>query len=99
MIPKPEKHPTDTSYCLISLLPIISKIFEKLFFKHLKPIIEKKNLIPNHQFGFRSKHSTVDQVHRITIIFKKVFEERRICSTMFLDVAQTFDNIWYHGLE
>lgn len=61
MIPKPGKSLNETaSYRPISLLPIVSKLFEKLLLKRLKPIIEIKNLIPAHQFGFRNKHSTID---------------------------------------
>ena len=100
MIPKPGKPPNDkTSYRPISLLPIISKIFEKLLLKRLKPVIEERKLIPNHQFGFRNKHSTIDQVHRITNVFEKAMEEKRICSTIFLGVAQAFDKVWHHRLE
>ena len=91
MIPKPGKPPHETtSYRPISILPIISKLFEKLLLKRLKPIIEKQNLIPNHQFGFREKHSTIDQVHRITNIIEQTLEEKKVCSTVFLDVAQAF---------
>jgi hypothetical protein len=53
MIPKPGKNPTDVaSYRPISLLPVISKILEKLL---LKRIYNDKHLqawIPQHQFGF-----------------------------------------------
>jgi len=55
----------------------MSKLFEKLLIKRLKPIIERKTLIPNHQFGFRSKHSTIDQVHRITNIVENALEEKK----------------------
>ncbi|VVC29112.1 Reverse transcriptase domain [Cinara cedri] len=55
-----------TSYRPISLLPSIPKSFEKLFLKRLKPLIEERQLIPEYQFGFRNKHSLIDQVHRIT---------------------------------
>jgi hypothetical protein len=69
MISKPGIRPHEAaSYRPISLLPTMSKFFEKLLIKRLKSIIKRKNLIPNHQFGFRSKHSTIDQVHRITNI-------------------------------
>lgn len=99
MIPKPGKPPHDTtSYRPISLLPVISKLFEKLILKRLKPIIERKSLIPNHQFGFRNKHSTIDQVHRITSVIEKTLEEKKVCSTVFLDVAQAFDKVWHDGL-
>lgn len=66
--------------------------------KRLRPVIERKKLIPNHQFGFRQKHSTLDQVHRITNIIEKALEEKLICSTIFLDVEQAFDKVWHKGL-
>lgn len=99
MIPKPGKPPHETtSYRPISLLPIMSKLFEKLLLKRLKPIIEERNLIPDYQFGFREKHSTIDQVHRITNIIEKALEENKVCTTIFLDVAQAFDKVWHKGL-
>lgn len=58
--------------------------------KRLKPILENKNLIPEYQFGFRDHHSTMDQVHTITNIVEKILEDKNVCSTVFLDVAQTF---------
>lgn len=99
MLPKPGKPPQEVkSYRPISLLPIISKLFETLFLKRLKPIIERQRLIPDHQFGFRGGHSTVDQVHRITNIIEKALEEKQVCSAVFLDVAQAFDKVWHGGL-
>lgn len=99
MIAKPGKPPHEaSSYRPISLLPVLSKLFEKLLLKRLKPIIEDKQLIPNHQFGFREKHSTIDQVHRITHIIEKTLESKEVCATVFLDVAQAFDKVWHEGL-
>jgi len=72
MIPKPGKPPHETtSYRPISLLPIMSTLLEKLLLQRLKPIIEGKNLIPDHQFEFRHQNSTIDQVHRITNIIQQ----------------------------
>lgn len=100
MILKPGKPPNEVkSYRPISLLPVISKLFEKLLLKRLKSIIDKKKLIPVHQFGFRNQHSTIDQVHRITNEIEKTLEEKKICSTLFLDVSQAFDRVWFQGLE
>lgn len=51
MILKPGKPPNvATSYRPISLLPVLSKLVEKLILKRLKPIIQSKKLIPKHQF-------------------------------------------------
>ena len=100
MIPKPGKPLHEAAlYRPISLLPVMSKFFKKLLIKRLKPIIERKNLIPNHQFGFRSKHSTIEQVHRITSIIENTLQEKKVCSALFLDVAQAFDKVWHKGLN
>jgi hypothetical protein len=69
MIPKPGKNLSEVElYRPISLLPIMSKLFEKLTLKRLKPIINEKHLVPTHQFGFRNNQSTIDQVHCINDI-------------------------------
>jgi hypothetical protein len=56
MIPKPGKNLSEVeTYRPISLLPIMSKLFEKLILKRLKHIIAEKYLVPTHQFCFRKK--------------------------------------------
>ena len=50
-----------SSYRPISLLPIMSKLFEKLVLKRLTPILDNRHIIPQHQFGFRRQHSTLEQ--------------------------------------
>ena len=46
------------NYRPISLVPIYSKIFEKLIYSRMYSFLEKNNLLQDKQFGFRSKHST-----------------------------------------
>lgn len=100
MIQKPGKQANSlSSYRPISLLPVIGKLFEKLFLKRLKDILIVKQLIPSHQFGFREKHSTIDQVHRIAYSIEEALEQKKVCSAVFLDVAQAFDKVWHTGLE
>lgn len=95
MIKKPDKPAEQVaSYRPISLLPMISKLFEKLLLKRIKPFI----IIPDFQFGFRSYHSTIDQVHRVTTVIERALEEKKYCSAVFLDVSQAFDRVWHQGL-
>jgi len=54
--------------------------------------------IPSHQFGFRKKHSTIHQCHRLTDTILKAFEDQTYCSAVFLDISQTFDKVWHTGL-
>lgn len=99
MIPKPGKDPTKvSSYRPISLLPILSKVFEKVLLHKLMPKIKNSGIIPLHQFGFQAEHSTIEQVHRIAAYIRKVYEEKKYCSAIFLDVAQAFDKVWHNGL-
>ena len=96
MLLKPAKPPTDVaSYRPISLLPIISKILEKLILNRLTRF---QNWIPEHQFGFRKEHSTIQQCHRLSDSINRALEEREYCSAVFLDISQAFDKVWHPGL-
>ena len=75
LINKPGKSPDDVKcYRPISLLPILSKVFEKLLIKRLKPLLT--NVIPKNQFGFSQQHSTVEKIHCITDKIGKDIEEK-----------------------
>lgn len=54
------------SYHPFSLLSSLSKLFEKQLSKRLRTILDDTMTTPNHQFGFRKRHSTTEQVYRIT---------------------------------
>lgn len=99
MVLKPGKCAGDVkSYRPISLLPIPSKVLEILISRRLMPIIKEKGLIPAHQFGFRKRHGTVEQIHRLVEKINITFERKQYCSATFLDVSQTFDRVWHEGL-
>ena len=99
MIPKAGKPPEQpASYRPISLLSIIGKLFERLYLKRLMPLIEERKLIPDHQFGFRQKHSTIEQIHKVVDVIEKALENKKVVSAVFLDVAQAFDKVWHDGL-
>jgi hypothetical protein len=50
---KPGKSPEETQYYRpISLLPVLSKLFEKLLITRIQPTLQDKQIIPDHQFGF-----------------------------------------------
>lgn len=87
-----------SSYRPISILPMLSKVMEKLILDRLQPLLDKHNIVPNHQFGFRCKHSTVQQVHRVTHKITKDFENKKFCVALYLDVEKAFDKVWLKGL-
>lgn len=97
MIPKPGKELTEvSSYRPISLLPVVSKTMERLLLQRLDCDVPPEGWIPDHQFGFR--HSTIQQIHRITHAIQDAIENKHYCSAVFLDVSQAFDKVWHRGL-
>lgn len=95
LIPKPGKEPEEVkSYRLVSFLPILSKVFEKLILKRIKPVLESRSIISEHQFGFRKHHATIEQVHRIVRKIRNALERK--CTA--LRWTQAFDKVWHPGL-
>lgn len=99
MILKKGKSPNSvSSYRPISLLPVLSKLFERLLLDRLDPIISENDIIPRHQFGFCKHHSTIEQVHRVANKVRQSLERKEYCSAIFLDIQQAFDRVWLDGL-
>jgi hypothetical protein len=55
-------------------------------------MVENNRLIPNHQFGFRQRHSIIEQTHRIVQRINEALENKQYCSAAFLDISQAFDS-------
>ncbi|GBP16729.1 Probable RNA-directed DNA polymerase from transposon BS [Eumeta japonica] len=97
MIPKPGKPLHEASfYRPISLLSVQGKIFERMLLNRMRAHLS--DVIPQHQFGFREKHGTIEQIHRITDIISRTLEFKQFCSAVFLDISQAFDRVWHEGL-
>ncbi len=81
------------NYRPISLLPSISKIFEKVIFKQLYDYFRDKNLFYSAQYGFREGHSTdlaaLELVDRITTDMDKM----NTPISIFLDLSKAFDTL------
>jgi hypothetical protein len=60
--------------------------------------LKNNRLIPNHQFGFRQRHSTIKHAHQIVQRINEALEKKQYCSAAFLDISHTFDKVWHDGL-
>lgn len=65
---------------------------EVLILKISNPINEDKKIIPEHQFGFKRNHSTIEQIHKIVNKINYSFQKRKYCSAV-LDISQAFDKV------
>jgi hypothetical protein len=73
------------------------QVYEKLLLHHLFPIIENRRLLPDRQFGFRQRHSTIHQTHPIVHKINEALETKQYCSTAFQDISQAFYRVWHTG--
>ena len=98
-IHKPGKPANEaSSYRPISLLNSLSKILEKVIHARILEFCDENDLLPNSQFGFRSKHSTV---HALIRLFEEAimgFNDRKVTIAAFLDIEKAFDTMWIEGL-
>ena len=84
----------------ISLLPIFSKVFERLFFNALFNFFLQNKLFTPCQSGFIPGDSCVSQLLSITHEIYKSFDcppptDMRVT---FLDISKAFDKVWHKGL-
>jgi hypothetical protein len=61
----------------------MSKIFERLLLKRIEEAVPLNTLILNYQFGFRRKHSTIQQCHRLINKIKTNLEGKEYCTPVF----------------
>ena len=86
------------NYRPISLLPICSKIFERIIFNEMFGFFIENDLISQHQSGFKPGDSCINQFLSITHEIYQSFDEGFDVRSVFLDISKAFDNVWHDGL-
>ena len=87
-----------SKYRPISLLPIISKIFESIVNKFIISHLESSKLLSDFQYGFRSSRSTADILTVITDRISRSLDLSFETRTIALDISKAFDKVWHKGL-
>ena len=91
-----------SNYRPISLLPSISKIFEKVIFKQLADYLEENNLMYKYQYGFQKYHSTEYAALHLLDYLNIEVDARRIPLNVYLDFLSHFillDKLKHYGVE
>ena len=83
------------NYRPISILPVLSKILEKVVLKRLLDFLNKHDILNSSQFGFRKHHSTtlalIDLIDNISNSLDN--KDYTIHIGVFLDLSKAFDTI------
>ena len=82
-----------TNYRPISLLSVLSKLFEKLVHKKLYAYLDENNIINECQFGFRASHSTSHALINATENLYKSLDNDLHTLGIFIDFSKAFDTV------
>lgn len=77
----------------ISLLPLMSKIIEKLMKKRSTQFISNNNILYDRQYGFRAGCSTSDAVLQFTDDCVTALDNKLFTIAIFLDFSKAFDTV------
>ena len=86
------------SYCPVSLLSVISKVFEKLVNNRIVDHLEKCGLFSGFQYGFRSSQSTADLLTVVSDRIARALNRSGATRAVALDISKGFDRVWHAGL-
>ena len=81
------------NYRPIALLPILSKILEKVISIQLMEYLESYNLLSNTQHGFRVNLSTETALMRVTDAIYENIDNNLITLVILCDLSKAFDSV------
>ena len=81
------------NYRPISILPILSKIFERIAYEQFAEHLENNELIVSTQFGFRKRYNTELAVTVFTDSIRKSIDQGKMTGAVFIDLRKAFDTV------
>ena len=89
---------TAKSYRPVSLLSVVSKVFEKLVNNRIVDHLEKCGLFSDFQYGFRSSRSTADFLTVVPDRTASAFNRSGATRAVAFNISKAFDRVWHAGL-
>ena len=82
-----------TNYRPVSVLPLFSKILERLMYSRLLLFVNEHKLLYAYQFGFRALHAPNLAMVILVDKISKALEEGECVLGLFLDFSKAFDTV------
>ena len=89
---------TAKNYRPVSLLSVVSKVFEKHVNNRIVDHLEKCGLFSDFECGFRSFRSTPDLLTVLSDRIARAFNRHEATRAVALDIFKAFDRVWHAGL-
>ena len=81
------------NYRPISVIPVVSKVFEKIVYDHLYQYLNENQLLSSCQSGFRSLHGTLTALLEATNSWSVNIDNGFLNGVVFIDLKKAFDTI------
>lgn len=81
------------NYRPISLLPLLSKVFEKVINQQTQAFLDQNSILYTYQSGFRAKYSTDSCLSLLNDKILKGFDEGLLTGMILIDLQKAFDTI------
>ena len=82
-----------SNYRPISVLPTVSRLFEKVLYGQLYQYLDENKLLYLHQSGFRSLHSCVTCLLKSTNDWYTDIDRGNVNAVVFIDLKKAFDTV------
>ena len=89
---------TTKNYHPVSLLSVVSTVFEKLVNNKIVDHLEKCGLFSYFQYGFTSSRSTADLLTIVSDRIARAFNRSGATRAVALDISKAVDRVWHAGL-
>ena len=86
-------HSNLDNYRPISILPVLSKIIEKIVHRQLMSFLDKNSLLSEFQFGFRRGLSTELATTLLLDDIRREVDSGKLVGAVFIDLSKAFDTI------
>ena len=81
------------NYRPVSILPVISKIFERAAFNQIDTYLSRNSTLYNNQSGFRSSYSTDTALTYLSDSIRKNMDKGKLTGLILLDLQKAFDTV------
>ena len=97
-IPKQGNHELPNNNRPISLLPVLSKVCERVAYNQFVTYLTTKKTLTTKQNGSKNWHSTETSLLRTTDAFLKGIDNKKLTACVLLDMSKVFDSVDHQKL-